>query len=400
PLLSKKFETIPVALVTAKRLPNVLNQIVQIWSNPGGSETPLAIMVDGYSHEAELLGKVLNVTVLFHQNIAKVGTKQRINQHIKFSLKSIFELYPDVDKAIILEDDLVLSPDFISYFQQTSILLKFDPTILCINAYNYNSFPHTAHDPSRLYRAQSYPYYGWMTNRLQANKLLENWATLDIDADWDLWVRRYHVNTEHQVIIPEVPRTKHEGGGGFHVSGFEQETTFHQRLLNDKQKVEINMIRLWDFAYALDLMRLIEHAVKVNITRHPCKEIPIPKYSKQTHVVYLNLTGEDDIEHSYKVVAKCLGFFQDLYENYQGTISIKFFETPLIIISCPSSPYCVDVPEDIIYLPSKDDIQYADDHPWRLSNTTGEISWRIPANDPLEEFNLKNTIAYAYVVNE
>lgn len=37
----------------------------------------------------------------------------RVNAHIKFTLERVFEEYSKADKAIILEDDLDLAPDFI-----------------------------------------------------------------------------------------------------------------------------------------------------------------------------------------------------------------------------------------------------------------------------------------------
>ncbi|XP_071542895.1 protein O-linked-mannose beta-1,2-N-acetylglucosaminyltransferase 1-like [Panulirus ornatus] len=108
-------EVIPVALVTAKRFPMVMRQVQQLWESPGGRQTPLAILVDGYDAQAEVLARLLNLTVRFHDNPVPegFGTKHRVNEHIKFSLETIFQIYPEVDKAIILEDDLSLAPDFI-----------------------------------------------------------------------------------------------------------------------------------------------------------------------------------------------------------------------------------------------------------------------------------------------
>ncbi|XP_068207565.1 protein O-linked-mannose beta-1,2-N-acetylglucosaminyltransferase 1-like [Palaemon carinicauda] len=400
PRLVRHFETIPVALVTANRLPSALKQILHIWSNQGGNVTPITLMVDGHNPEAEHLAKVLNVSALFHSNKAKRGTKHRINEHIKFSLDSIFRQYPKVKRAIILEDDLVLSPDFISYFQQTSLLMRFDPTILCVNAYNYNSFPHTSYDPTRIYRVQSYPYYGWMTDRIQAEKMLANWAPMEAEADWDLWVRKHHVDAKHQVVIPEVPRTKHEGGGGVHVTGYEQELSFHQRPYNLKPNVTLNLIRSWDFAYALDIMRTLDNANIVNITEHPCDKHPIPHYQKRPHVIYIKLTDEEDTTDSFKTLTRCLGFHPQLYENYQGVVRLKFFETPLLIVSCPPSAYCVDVPESVIYSPSPSDYQYALQHGWRRTNMTGEVVARVPTADVIEEFNLDNTKSLSFIVRD
>ncbi|XP_069978504.1 protein O-linked-mannose beta-1,2-N-acetylglucosaminyltransferase 1-like [Penaeus vannamei] len=393
----KMREVIPVAMVTAKRLPMVLRQVIKIWQNSGGADTPLVIFVDGHNPEAEKLGKILNITVVFHDNPAPIGSIHRVNQHIKFSLDKVFKMYPESDKAIILEDDLNLAPDFISYFHQTALLMRFDDTVTIVNAYNYNAYPHTASDPTRIYRVQSYPYYGWMTRRSVAETMVKDWAPMDLDADWDLYIRKYHVDMCHQVVIPEIPRTKHEGGGGVHVSGNEQESSFQQRPLNTQRDVQLNMIRLWEIAYGIDMRTRIDHAQVVNITEHPCDKKPIPKHKNDTYVIYVNLTGEDDYERSYHVLGKCIGFYYPyLYENYHGTFSMKFFETPFIIVSCPSSAYCWNVDPSVIYHPTKEDLDYATKHAWRHSYALGELSVRVPALTPEEEFALDNVL-FSYV---
>ncbi|XP_071518842.1 protein O-linked-mannose beta-1,2-N-acetylglucosaminyltransferase 1-like [Panulirus ornatus] len=408
--LMKMEEVIPIALVTAKRFPMVVRQVRQLWENPGGRQTPLALLVDGYDPQAEALARLLNLTVTFHDNPVPRGTKHRVNQHIKFSLQTIFQLYPEVDKAIILEDDLSLAPDFVSYFQQTASLMNVDKTVLCVNAYSYNAFPHTASDPRRIYRVQSYPYYGWMTSRTHAHKMLSNWAPLDIDADWDLYSRQNHVDQTHEVIIPEVPRTRHEGGAGLHVTNLEQEITFDQRPLNTLPNVKLNVHRHWHHAYAQDRTLDIRQATVVTITRHPCVVAPVPRYQKNTtYVIYMNHTRNEDKEISYKVLAKCLGFYhQNLYENYRQTFSIKFFETPIILVACWSSAYwrapttglCDCVPDGVIYQPTTGDLQYAEKHPWRHSNASTEITWRVPPHTPEEEFRLNNVRSLHVVINE
>ncbi|KAK4308553.1 hypothetical protein Pmani_019758 [Petrolisthes manimaculis] len=415
----KLYEVIPVALVTARRLHLVLRQIRQIWENPGGADTPLVMMVDGANPEALSLASILNITVRFHNNSAPLVLRHRVNQHIKFSLGTIFNLYPDVNKAIILEDDLNLSPDFIrllynvcdlpmflrgSYFQQTSILMNADQTIVCVNAYNYNSFPHTASDPSRIYRVQSYPYYGWMTSRAHATRFLSDWAPIDLHADWDLYLRRMHVDENNEVIIPEVPRTKHEGGAGVHVTGLEQETSYNQRPLNTQQHVILDMRRMWDLAYAVDMMWALLGAKVVTVNQHPCIHSPIPKYKpNRTHVIYMNVSGEYDEANSYAVLGKCLGFYhQGLYEHYRGTYSLKYFTTPFILVSCYSSVYCDSrrVSQSLVYTPTKEDLIYANKHPWRHSNESAFVVWRIPPESVGEEVSLNNIKGYEILINE
>ncbi|CAL4134766.1 unnamed protein product, partial [Meganyctiphanes norvegica] len=392
-----EIQTIPIALVTAKRLTNVLRQVQQLWSIPGGGVTPLAIFVDGYNPEAEQLGNILNITTIFHyNNPAPIGSKHRVNQHIKFSLKGILQLYSDVDKVIILEDDLVLASDFISYFHQAAILLDFESdSLMCVNAYNYNAFPHSAHDPSKIYRVQSYPYYGWMVKRKEAESMLKNWAPLHVDADWDYFLRKMHLK-ERQVIIPEIPRTRHEGGGGMHVSGVIQELTYNQRPLNMIPNVTLDLRRTWLFAYSLDMQRALDEATFINITHHPCEKEPIPRNKNSTYVIYIRVLGETDKPHAWKLIAKCLGFYPDVYEHFHGIYSVKFFSATLYVVGCPASPYCNEFQIDpsIIYTPTAEEFGYTHRHQWIRSNLTAEIAVRIKPQYPQEEFALTNFIYY------
>ncbi|KAK7084481.1 Protein O-linked-mannose beta-1,2-N-acetylglucosaminyltransferase 1 [Halocaridina rubra] len=80
-----------------------------------------------------------------------------------------------MDKFIILEDDLVLAPDFYSYMQQTSVLLDRDPSVYGVSAYSHFSYNHTARDPSRLMRVHSLPAYGWMVKRSFLEEILPMW---------------------------------------------------------------------------------------------------------------------------------------------------------------------------------------------------------------------------------
>lgn len=43
------------------------------------------------------------------------------------------------------------------------------------------------------------------------------------------------------VLIPEVPRTKHVGGGVVHVTWMEQEYYYNRRPLNDRAQITLNV---------------------------------------------------------------------------------------------------------------------------------------------------------------
>ncbi|XP_045596265.2 protein O-linked-mannose beta-1,2-N-acetylglucosaminyltransferase 1-like [Procambarus clarkii] len=295
-------EVIPVAIVTARRLPHVLRQVGQVWASPGGTNTPITIFVDGHNPEAQALAALLHLPLVQHHNPASKGSSTRINEHIKFALKTVFEIYNTANLSIILEDDLQLAPDFIPYFHQTAPLLKSDPYLLFVNAFNYNSYDHTAYDPRRLYRAHGIPGYGWMTTRQGAADMLANWVpNTKRDAVWDWWVRA-RVMGSRDMLLPEVPRTRHMGGGGTHVSGFDQLFYSSQPLNNltsvtlDVERGKEAVMKGSDDIHGLDsaeeanyeyhILQEMRSAQVVTLTQHPCEVTPLP-----THQVHHHYSG-------------------------------------------------------------------------------------------------------------
>ncbi|XP_042222329.1 protein O-linked-mannose beta-1,2-N-acetylglucosaminyltransferase 1-like [Homarus americanus] len=261
-------EVIPVAIVTAHRLPHVLRQVGQAWASPGGTNTPITIYVDGHNPEARALGALLNVPVVEHDNPVPLGSSARVNEHIKFAVREVFEGHPTANLAIILEDDLDLAPDFIPYFHQTAPLLTSDPYLMFVNAFNYNSYAHTAYDPRRLYRAHGIPGYGWMTTRQGAAEMLANWVPVNqTNAVWDWWVRA-KVMRDKDMLMPEVPRTRHMGGGGTHISGFDQ-VLFSSQPLNNLSLVQLDVGSAKEGNYEFHIRKEMSSAQVVTLTHHP-----------------------------------------------------------------------------------------------------------------------------------
>ena len=57
-------------------------------------------------------------------------------QHYKKSLTASFDKYPDADYLVILEEDLDMSVDILSYFKQLLPVLENDESLYCISAWN------------------------------------------------------------------------------------------------------------------------------------------------------------------------------------------------------------------------------------------------------------------------
>ncbi|KAF2365469.1 Glycosyl transferase family 13 [Trinorchestia longiramus] len=230
--LIKIREEIPFAVVTAKSPRKLYRTLRSLFNASGSSQTKLLLVIDGIQEEVVALAQVLKVPFVVHTPQGRPGSNVRPNTNVRFALESVFDVFPNCDKAVILEDDLIVSPDIIRYFQETSWLLDADPTILAVNAFSYNSVSGVAADTGALKRVEAYPYYGWMVSRDVARQVVENWMN-DEEGDWDKWMLRDNRTRQgRDVVVPEVSRTYHDGGLGVHVSGFVQAVFYEKIIVN------------------------------------------------------------------------------------------------------------------------------------------------------------------------
>lgn len=72
-----------------------------------------------------------------------------LSQHYKWALDRVF-LEQQHSHAIIVEDDMLFSPDFLHFFQATAVLLDRDPSLWCISTWNDNGLRTFDWDPARM----------------------------------------------------------------------------------------------------------------------------------------------------------------------------------------------------------------------------------------------------------
>nr|CAD7392445.1 unnamed protein product [Timema cristinae] len=171
----------------------------------GANSDMITVYIDGYFEEPLEVTKLFGLRGIQH---TPIGLKNaRISQHYKASLTATFNIFPDAKYAIIVEEDLDVSPDFFSpmiaikidiilplilymsvcstsYFSQTLRLLEEDPSLYCISAWNDQGYEHTSDDPSLLYRVETMPGLGWLLKRaLYKDELESKWPTPEKVSD-------------------------------------------------------------------------------------------------------------------------------------------------------------------------------------------------------------------------
>jgi len=140
---------------------------------------------------------------------------------------------------IHLEDDIILAPDALKYFEWASKEYEDDPTVFTVDAYNnkeYKAIP--AKD--EVERSQSFKPWGWATWIDRWNDIKDRWQfsysprfehgkKVFNGGGWDVAMKEYLRRDRHR-IYPKLPRCKNIGAiGGCHTPSKEWHENKHSK---------------------------------------------------------------------------------------------------------------------------------------------------------------------------
>ncbi|TRY74448.1 hypothetical protein TCAL_04948 [Tigriopus californicus] len=153
-----------------------------------------------------------------HQSPIAVPAKEKkfqgyfnIARHYGWALNHTFNELK-YEQVIVVEDDLEIAPDFFEYFEATLPILKSDPSLYCVSAWNDNGKQGLIDQvqKSLLYRSDFFGGLGWMLTRELWRELSPKWPA----SYWDDWIRDPRQRRERACIRPEISRTKTFGKVG------------------------------------------------------------------------------------------------------------------------------------------------------------------------------------------
>ena len=271
PLENNRLENTPIAVMTGNRAKYLYKSVSYLLKAKGASRANVIVMCDGFHEEVKDVAELLGVQFFFHDS--KGEKNGRICYHYEKSLGALFDkLYPKAPHAIIMEEDLQVAPDFLSYFSQTLPILEADESVYCISAWNDQCYKHSCQDPQMLYRIQTMPGLGWLlTRKLWKKELQPKWPKPELGWDWDMWMRTPQVRKNRECIIPDVSRTFHFGSSGLNVNYYFQEVYFNKRKLNDIADVQLKGVeRMTLKNYEADLHATIPSATALDHSKSPC----------------------------------------------------------------------------------------------------------------------------------
>ncbi|KAF6161879.1 hypothetical protein GIB67_002589 [Kingdonia uniflora] len=143
------------------------------------SKFPLFISQEGPNENVKHKALTYNqVTYMQHLDFETVPTERprelivyyKITSHCKWALDRLFYKH-NFTRAIILEDDMEISPDFFDYFEAAATPMDKDRTIMAVSSWNDNGQKQFVHDLKGLYRSDLFPGLGWMLTKVTWDEL-------------------------------------------------------------------------------------------------------------------------------------------------------------------------------------------------------------------------------------
>ncbi|XP_038141835.1 alpha-1,3-mannosyl-glycoprotein 2-beta-N-acetylglucosaminyltransferase b [Cyprinodon tularosa] len=239
----------------------------------------------------------------------------KIARHYRWALNQVFNTFSQ-STVVIVEDDLEVAPDFFEYFRALYPILRSDPSLWCVSAWNDNGRDALI-DPSKaqlLHRTDFFPGLGWMLLKELWDELEPKWPS----AFWDDWMRQPEQRKNRSCIRPEISRTITFGRKGVSLGQF-----FDQYLRYIRLNTEFVPFTKQDLSFLL-------------------KEKYDPMFIREVYSA--TLVKMEDLQHggslkgpgpyrvqyssrdSFKVFARNLGVMDDLKSGvprtgYRGVVS-------------------------------------------------------------------------------
>jgi GNT-I family len=214
--------------------PHYLRQTLEALSRARDiGKTVLIISQDGADDQVSALIRGIDFTEVIHLRHTRpflgvptyfwdslYAVSDNIHFLLDFALRGL-----ESEGAIVLEDDLVVSPDFFNYFEWTFGHVLADARVLSVTGFNLHSriCPESRHHPeehpfdlieNRENGRSKFTGWSWMINRRQWARIREHWSFFSWDIGLDATQRKLNL-VSYKPVLGRVRNIGMQGGINF-----------------------------------------------------------------------------------------------------------------------------------------------------------------------------------------
>lgn len=105
--------------------------------------------------------------------------------------------------VIVIEEEIVLTPDFLHFLSQCLPALEADDSLFGVSAFNYNGFETTSGDKTRVNRMEDFPGLAFLLKRsVYKSQMKSNMEKCCQQRSWDSWT----LKQSGEMLVPDVSR--------------------------------------------------------------------------------------------------------------------------------------------------------------------------------------------------
>eukprot|EP01127_Copromyxa_protea_P012198 TRINITY_DN3148_c0_g1_i3.p1 TRINITY_DN3148_c0_g1~~TRINITY_DN3148_c0_g1_i3.p1 ORF type:complete len:381 (-),score=50.63 TRINITY_DN3148_c0_g1_i3:23-1165(-) len=235
---------------------------------------------------------------------------------------------------LVIEDDLLVAPDFIDFFKQVLPSMLVNPDVWCVSAWSDHGWPASVQDPTKVLREQHLGGLGWAFNRrdwINYVKSHEFWIS---QSPWDGQLS--YVMTESgsnkYCLYPQISRTYHaalDTTDGNSQSSATQDDILANVLLSDSR----------DTLFLIQEGRVYEKQLQKELISAKiitCRD-DILSFSKQKLLMFID--ASDDNHETWQAVGSVfanLGYLvrphRPMRTIYKGVVSMTWSDNQIFFL--------------------------------------------------------------------
>ncbi|XP_050721841.1 protein O-linked-mannose beta-1,2-N-acetylglucosaminyltransferase 1-like isoform X1 [Eriocheir sinensis] len=335
---------VPVVVTAGARHQYLYHTLTALLAAPGALRHNVLVVLGDAPLPTVSLLRLLGL------NFTSIAVSGQDNDKLFRYYRAVFRLlersFPDAPAAILLDEDVEVSPDFFSFFSQTLWLLHADPSLYCINAYSATGFSDRVFHPSRVLRGSVQVQWGYAVTLDFVREALAAWPEDPTKTNiviYDYWLYTF-VRRGRECLYPEYGRVLHYGSGT-NAGGQVSERAFLSKpVLREAHVPLVAVERLRQAEWRLDLSRNISEAK--TLVGNPCSAsfLPEPTAPSQHYVFYYRQDGTPeggpDVTQSFGLQS-CVGGWAFSEQGHTEGVSILNvgLHTTVYLVGVPFSPY-------------------------------------------------------------
>uniref|UniRef100_A0A0P4W1T5 Alpha-1,3-mannosyl-glycoprotein 2-beta-N-acetylglucosaminyltransferase n=1 Tax=Scylla olivacea TaxID=85551 RepID=A0A0P4W1T5_SCYOL len=318
---------VPIVVTAGARHQYLYHTLTTLLAAPGALHHNILVVLGDAPPSTTSLLHLLNL------NFTSVAVSGRDNDKLFRYYRAVFRLlersFPDAPAAILLDEDVEVSPDFFSFFSQTLWLLHADPSLYCINAYSHLLTLERGRGEQFVRRGAVQVSWGYAVTLHFVREAVRRWPRTAQGEDilnYDYWLYNT-VRGKRECIFPEVSRLRHYGVGT-NTSPFPHEYEAWQRpLLHASHVPLLNTPLVLQTPHETHFLSDLKAALPVSAGA-PCNDnFPlVASTSRHSLVAYfVQEQEEDDDITSWYELAQCTGLHAASNQGHHAGVHLAFY---------------------------------------------------------------------------